>query len=394
MVSRLSVQSFLSLCFISVMFNHVCQSELLGRLLAGLLIVSATNIILNGEEFVAFKIKAQSPSLNKLSPRKEFDDDFGLRPQKTNRQPESEIKITEAKLPAAEKRHIQEYKLKNLQTLYEGDKPFEAVKELDTLRTTGSISEAALFSDDSKALISKVDEAQKEIFRLIDCLEADENWRFRMRHKQSEIFASKADPRDFKVFCVCPDSDILDLISLIIETQFYSRWLPGCVQSTRYDHSMFFQNLYLRLKLPFPLKDRDVLLKGYGDVWKGDKVMIYVGDVDQAKAKEAESRLKVRSGAVRAAVIFSGILLQPLEKGTKLTVISRLDAKLDFLPDAIFDYAAKFVLAELCCFLRDRSKSMKADPENFAHQPWIERQKGSESHVYKEIRERLSKMVT
>jgi len=200
------------------------------------------------------------------------------------------------------------------------------------------LTEEAKFSKPSKALLAKIDEARTEIFRLTNSLENEANWRFRMKHKQCSVFASKSDRRDFKVVTTCPDSDIYNLISLIFETQLYSKWLPDTIQSTRWDHSKFHQNLYLRFKLPFPFKDRDVLLKGYGDVWNGSKMMIYVGSVE---SKEAERRLDVKPGAVRAQVLFSGMLLRPLGKqGTELSIIARLDLRLPFLPDIIFDYIA------------------------------------------------------
>ena len=289
-------------------------------------------------------------------------------------------------------RHSQEDLLDELRKLQEDDRPFDAVHELQRLRANNLISEESKFSSESKRLIAKIDEANKEIFLLTDLLEKESIWKHRMKHKQCDIFASKVDPRDFKVVCDCPQSNLYNLISLIIETQYYKHWVPGVTQSTRWDHSKFYQNLYLRLTLPFPFKDREVLLKGYGDVWKGSKVMIYVGSID---SKEAEAKLGVKPGAVRADVVFSGILLKPLETGgAQITLIARLDLKMSIVPDALFDYAAKFVLAELCVFLRDRAKIMTAEPNNKLNKMWTERQTGSESQVYKEIQERLAKMTS
>jgi len=284
----------------------------------------------------------------------------------------------------------QEALLNDLKMLYDEDRPFEAVQELQRLRANNLISDEARFALEYRRIVNEIDEARHEIFRLTDTLERESNWKFKMSHKKCDIFSSIADTRDFKVVCECPESNMFNLLSLIIETQFYKHWVPGVSESGRYDLSMFFQHLYLRFKLPFPLKDRDVLMKGYGDVWKGNKVMIFVSSIDSA---EAEKKLNVKPGASRVDVIFSGILIKPQASGgAELTMIARIDLKMPLLPDALFDYAAKFVIAELCCYLRDRSKIMTEHPDHKENKLWTDRHSGSEAAVYNEIKERLSRI--
>lgn len=272
-------------------------------------------------------------------------------------------------------------------SLQQSDKPFQAIEELDRLKQSGRFNPEEL-SKVQKQHWHKIQLCRNEIYRLVDLLENQDNWKYRMRHNKSDVYASLVDSRDFKVVCNAPKSNIFDLISMIYETDLYHKWLPGCTESKRVKRTLFHQHLTLRFGLPFPLKDRNVLLKGYGDVWRGSKVMIYVGSIDSA---QAEQDLGIKPGACRVDVVFSGILLRPLETGgTEMTIISRLDLKMSLLPDSIFDYAAKFILADLLGFLRDRTASIAAHPHKPENKWWADRQKGEDSHVYEEIRRRLS----
>jgi hypothetical protein len=391
-------RNFFLACIASIAFDKLLDIDQLAYVFAGILVIYAFLLLTREEESREQDLENENIQV-------------GISPTTTTVEVSSEEVIREVTITSKDEvvqltetvqevtvsvsvpgKHEQESLLDELQRMYDEDRPFEAVQELQRLRANNLLTAEAEFSEASKNLIADVDVARIEIFGLTDLLEKEGNWKHRMHHKTCDIYASTIDPRDFKVVCVCPDSNLYDLISLILETQLYYKWMPGCTKSTRWDHSMFYQNLYLRLSVPFPFKDRDVLLKGYGDVWKGSKVMIYVKSIE---SKEAERRLDVKPGPVRAEVGFSGILLRPLgpEKGVEITLISRLDIKLALLPDVIFDYAAKFVLVELCVYLRDTSKSMATHPEDPKHKPWRERQVGSDAQAYREIRERLSKMT-
>lgn len=276
---------------------------------------------------------------------------------------------------------------RNLHKMHVDDRPFHAVRELEQLRNTQPHQFKSPHSPSVEAMIERIDHQRQEIFRLTNMLQQESNWKFRMRHRNSDVFISTADSRDFKVVGECPGSDMFSIISLIYETDLYKNWLPGVSQSSRWKLSKLEQRLYLRLPVPFPMKDREVLLKGYGDVTKGG-VMIYVQSVD---SKEAERRFKVKPGAVRCDVQFAGFLIKQLPNDTvQITIICRLDIKMPILPNSMIDYGAKFALAELLACIRDVTKGMRDKPQDEKYQPWLQRQHGEDAQVYNELRARIA----
>lgn len=282
--------------------------------------------------------------------------------------------------------------LRDLKRFYDEDRPYEAVNEWTRLQAEKRFGKQDVTSKAAKDLIRKIEEAHNEIFRLTTVMMNKDNWNFKSKHRGCDIYASTIDPRDFKVVAACPDSDVFNLISLVYETDLYKKWVPGCTESARWLHNTFRQTLYLKFKVPFPFQDRDLLLKGYGDVWESNTVMIYIQSVED---KEAEAHMGVKPGATRAEVLFAGLEIKPTSErgGVQLTMMTRLDLKLSMVPDSLFDYIAKFIVAELCIYLRDRSKAMAGkDKHTKTHRPWLERQTNPSSRVYREVEDRLSKL--
>lgn len=273
-----------------------------------------------------------------------------------------------------------------LSTLHNSDRPFEAVAELERLRKSNP-SEFQTVSPELQCMFVKVDTQRDEIFRLTNLLEQEENWKFRMHHKGSDVFLSIVDSRDFKVVTRTKAS-LYNIISLVYETDLYKDWVPGVDVSSRWKQSTFNQYLYLRFPVPFPMKPRDVVLKGYGDVRNGG-VMIYVGSVENP---EAERALGVKNGPVRVEVVFGGFLLRPIVNTgeVEITMLTRLDLKLPLVPEQFIDYAAKFVLCELINVIRDKSMAMTTSPNDAKHKKWRERQTGEDAGVYKEVENRLA----
>lgn len=277
---------------------------------------------------------------------------------------------------------------RELYKLHVEERPFEAVRELERLR---QLPEALAGGSHPllQPVLAKVDRQRSEIFRLTEMLEQESNWKFRMKHKSVDVFLSTADSRDFKVVCDCKSSDLFSIISLIYETDLYKFWVPGVSQSSRWRLSKLEQRLYLRLPVPL-MKDREVLLMGYGDVNNG-AVMIYVQSID---SKDAERELGVRPGGFRCDVVFAGFLIKPLANdAVRITMCSRIDLKMPLLPDYVVDYAAKFVLAELLVMIRDTTQGMRKNPLDKKYSKWLDRQSGEDALIYQEIRKRLAELT-
>jgi hypothetical protein len=275
-----------------------------------------------------------------------------------------------------------------LETLYASDRPFEAVKELERV-----VAASELQLQDP-TVVDAVRQAQGEIFELTAALDHDAVWVKDFVHKGCQIYRSKSSPRDFKVTCLAPDVALFDLVALIYETDLYKHWIPGCSSSSRWRLSVFRQVLHLRFKVPIAfVKDRDVLLKGYGDVWNGDAVMIYVKSVDRSSSLEqqAEAAMNPQQGAVRVQIDYGGILLRPKPLGgVELTMMSRIDLGLALVPNSVFDHVAKYVLAEIVYFMVER-----ASPANVCsdrHAMWRARSQVEDTGVYDEARRRLAAM--
>lgn len=279
-------------------------------------------------------------------------------------------------------------KFKKLYELHKDDRPFDAYRLLDTLTITEEEEKT------HARLFASIRASQHEIGELTQALLSKEEWTHRATHKKCDIFTSKKDPRDFKVTTTCESTEMFHLISLIYETDLYYKWVPGCKISSRDIRSKFFQYIYLRLAVPFPLWDRYILIKGYGDVYDENSVMIYVKSIKQeeiiANLAHPPTMKMPEEKVCVVDVLYSGILLTKKENSIELTLLTRLDLHLSFLPDVIFDGVARYGLAEMVKYIRDTAKKFK--DEKFRNDsPWGKRI--LTTPIYGEIKKRLDEKL-
>ena len=304
-------------------------------------------------------------------------------PLPRRRESEAKVALHEPLKPAPGK--LDESKpLTYLQTLLRNDRPFDAVNELDRLQSLD------LADTEDPSTRACVDEIRLEILKLTTSLEAGEEvWTKSFKHRGVQIYTSKLNKRDFKVVDVARDTGLFDLVSLIYETDLYHKWVPGCVQASRTRPSIFRQFAYMRFTVPIPMvKDRHILIKGYGDVFQGKSVMIYIQSVEASP--ELEATLNVQPGSVACTLEHAGMLFTPSGPDTEIQLMSRIDLGLAIVPDSVFDHAAKYILAEMIHFLK--LKASKACVSSQKHEPWRRRQI-EDSAVYDEARVRLNAMT-
>jgi len=209
-------------------------------------------------------------------------------------------------------------------------------------------------------------------------------------HRGVTIYKSRAHKRDFKVVHTAEDTGLFDLVSLIYETDLYHKWVPGCCASARLRPSTFRQFAYLRFRVPVPMvKDRHLVIKGYGDVYQGRSVMIFVKSVEASA--ETEAALGVQEGSVALRLEHAGMLFTPRGTATEIQMMARIDLGLAIVPDSVFDHVSKYILAELIYFLKEKAK--QSNVRSGKHEPWTRRQV-DDPVVYDEARRRMGAMVT
>ena len=132
---------------------------------------------------------------------------------------------------------------------------------------------------------------------------------------------------------------------------------------------------------------RDVVIVGYGDVHDADSIMIYmrsVGEHEHAAERAALEARAAKNKVVRADLV-AGMLFRAVDGGIAVTVISKLDLKMSFIPGWLQDLIMKHVAAEFLPMLCKQARKFTVGGE-------LRDLLDSKPAAFAELRRRLSAM--
>jgi len=182
------------------------------------------------------------------------------------------------------------------------------------------------------------------------------------------------------------EAPVINLASLIYELDLWPTWFPGIVEASKYAELSKFRIVpLLQSWLPWPMANRSLRLKAYGDVFNGDSVAVYARDLMPSDLTSSKFEMPSSpEGNVDIELYFAGFHLIPLSKNvTYLKAIFCLDPKLAALPVSVFN----LIVSKTCGIL------LKVIRANVT----AEKMKGSEyerrmktTPAYIEMRKRLA----
>ena len=201
---------------------------------------------------------------------------------------------------------------------------------------------------------------------------------------------------------------MFELISPILFGDLLHTWMPGartaqatpealrrrCVRSAGVHASStltlpshYRHVIHLEFdKVPM-VSPRDVVIVGYGDVHDDDSIMIYMRSVgeDEHAAERAALETRAAKNKVVRADLIAGMLFRAVDGGIAVTVISKLDLKMPFIPGWLQDLIMKHVAAEFLPMLRKQARKFTEGGE-------LRDLLDSKPAAFAELRRRLSAM--
>lgn len=136
-------------------------------------------------------------------------------------------------------------------------------------------------------------------------------------------------------------ADLFHVLTLINESDLLPTLIPINIQVTKLKQiSKFRQLLHIRLKLPWPFDDRDLVIVSRGvDLLKDGHVIIVGYSVHSWDDVEIPP---VASGCTRLDVHLFGSLITPISKEkTSITAFSSFDLKMNTLPPTLLNFFSR-----------------------------------------------------
>jgi len=184
------------------------------------------------------------------------------------------------------------------------------------------------------------------------------------------------------------EAPLLNLASLIYELDLWPKWFPGMVKASNHAELSKFRVIpVLESWLPWPLANRHLKLKAYGDVYDGDSVAIYARDLQAKDLAGTKIEMpKSPDGTVDLVLYFAGFHVIPCSKDVSyLKAIFCLDPQLDLLPNSLMNYIISKTAGVLLSLIRKHVKKKR-----FEGSEYETRMKSKP--VYDEMRKRLKEM--
>lgn len=282
-----------------------------------------------------------------------------------------------------------------LEELLTADKYFEAIRTLDESESESDRAvEATAVGEDGPtkvdggagAVIERVRRIKREIIEdLVATCTGSEGWTLKSSSRSVDKVYYKQEEdgtHSFRVegFLNVP---LFNLLALIYEFDLFPNWFPFVTTASELEEISWFRKVFLLgFKGVWPVAPREALLTGYGDVYKGDSVVIFARDAEDADASAPLPA--TRASRVRVALRKSGFHFIPLgEKRVLLRFLFNVDPKL-LLPD----WLVNIVVSKLCVVLL-KFMRRNAREDNMAGSEY-EMRINESGPVYQEIHRRLA----
>merc|ERR1711865_407162 len=146
------------------------------------------------------------------------------------------------------------------------DRIFESIDLLKKLDSNMSAKGIQL-SEQQSTVLRPVRLASAQLTRMKEELNSP---RFELVNEWKGIETSICkDDQGFQTFKVtgAVNAPLFNIVSLFYEVDLFKEWMPGCVASSKVaSYSKFSMACYQEFYSPWPVSNRDIVLKGYGDV--------------------------------------------------------------------------------------------------------------------------------
>jgi len=261
------------------------------------------------------------------------------------------------------------------------DRVFQSIVRLKKLDADVAAKGIPL-TDQQTSLLRPVRKALAQLVRMKEELNSP---RFQLagdwKGIQTSIWKDADNKQSFKV-CGVVDAPLFNILSLIYEVDLFKDWMPGCLNSSKVaSYSKFSMACYQEFFAPWPVSNRDTILKGYGDV-DADGVCISMCSMQDDEIELLGDKCPPVAG-VRAECEYGGIVFKPLrEGGVQVSLMMKIDIKLGLIPSSLVNYVTEKVFPYIIQMMREKAKDL--DPK------WQSRIDANEDNVYGTIRERLA----
>ncbi len=191
------------------------------------------------------------------------------------------------------------------------------------------------------------------------------------------------------------DAPLFNLLALIYEFDLFPKWFPLLKKArTVATPSKFCKFAQLVAWAPWPMCDRECMLRGYGDIFNGDSVAIFATDATPADSDGLGFALppEGEDGSCRINVHVAGFHLVPVSDGRVLVrCFFNLDVKIAFLPE----FMLNIIVGKFCGALLHlvRKHASPARMAGSVYEQRIQADIASGSGVYNEMKRRLGTLT-
>ena len=302
-----------------------------------------------------------------------------------------------------------------IDALMADERPFLAAEALDALEAdlaAGGGAAAAPLREAcaSGARFAAVREARAEIGELARQFASCDGWQKRSNWKRVMVSTKRYDAQNavaIKCSGICEDVPMFNVAALIYEQDLMGTWIPNVKNCRRtfVPGKRFRAVSSMEFPLPFPFKNRESSLIGYGAVYEGKAVVVHCRSTTEAEEAEggrfhglAPPRVLPRTDVhwggfyickatdIPASVQFDPKLLDKCKDPSKATFVQSiwlLNLQIPLMPEWMLVMVSKWLVAQLIVLLREKGRE-----KAFAKMPHQQRLKDT-PEIYDEIRRRL-----
>ena len=236
------------------------------------------------------------------------------------------------------------------------DLKIELIKQHSQMESQIHSIWAEIDNSDPLSVITATNRDYQEMLKITDRLDSHEGYQLVKENKKNNVqmWYKKEDGERFVTLKFTVDRikiPFFNLISLLYETDLYHHWFPFCKQS--FDYMKIRKTCkvcYQELVFPFPLKNREAIVCGFGvnRMSHNGTVLVMSKSLREVDDPLIHQKVGVFSsdrrpeGLVENVIHFYGFEISPVSP-TELSLrcCMLVDPQISFIPDAMINYASK-----------------------------------------------------
>jgi hypothetical protein len=244
---------------------------------------------------------------------------------------QAESQSASISVSTTEQAESQSASISKIESLYDDDRFFDAVDALDNLQL-------AQDNIESNEKLMKVQRASQEINNLMREFESTEGWTLKSSTSSDDDvwyrWEEESGTHSFRVegFVHAP---LFNILALIYEFDLFPSWFPMMSEGYMLGQpSPFCRFARLVAWAPWPLANRECLLRGYGDIYAGNSVAIFATDAKAGETEDGVNVPQVSSENTRSNVRIAGFHFVPVSNNCVLVrTFFNIDPQIPLLPE-------------------------------------------------------------